>query len=137
MTKPLSQNLSYTLLINCAPQQGRAAYSAYLFASAVLDAGLSIHTLFFYGEGVHNANKLTVMPQDESNLPAQWDALIQAHKLHAIACVSSAIRRGVLDTAQSTRHDFSETTCYPSFEIGGLGQFVSAVAESDRLVSFG
>lgn len=129
--------MRYTLLVCAAPQSGEAASSAYRFAEAALAAGHSIERLFFYGEGAHNASRLTVMPQDEANLPARWDALIRKNKLASTACVSSAIRRGVVDAAESARHELDAVSCYESSEIGGLGQLLDAMSRADRVVSFG
>jgi tRNA 2-thiouridine synthesizing protein D len=129
--------LRYTLLISAAPQSGEAAHTAYRFAEAALSAGHSIEQLFFYGAGVHNASKITVMPQDEPNLPARWDALIREHGLSSTACVSSAIRRGVVDAAESARHELGAVSCFESSEIGGLGQLIDAMSRADRVVSFG
>ena len=124
--------MRYTLLICAAPQSGEAANSAYRFAKAALASGHS-----FYGDGAHNASRLTVMPQDEPNLPARWDAFIREHRLESTACVSSAIRRGVVDATESARHELDAVSCYDSSEIGGLGQLVDAMSRADRVVSFG
>ncbi len=129
--------MRYTLLINAAPQSGEAAHSAIRFAEAALRQGHSIEQLFFYGEGVMNASTLTVMPQDEQNLPASWDALIQKNDLSSIVCVSSAIRRGIIDTQEATRHQLSAVSCYESSEIGGLGSLIHALSNTDRVLSFG
>ena len=129
--------MRYTLLVNAAPQTGGAAHSALRFVEAALAGGHSIERLFFYGDGVYNASRLTVMPQDEANLPALWDALIRKHKLESVACVSSAIRRGVLDATESSRHELNVVSCYDSSEIGGLGQLIDAISNADRLISFG
>lgn len=129
--------MRYTLLICAAPQSGEAANSAYRFAKAALASGHSIERLFFYGDGAHNASRLTVMPQDEPNLPARWDAFIREHRLESTACVSSAIRRGVVDATESERHELDAVSCYDSSEIGGLGQLVDAMSRADRVVSFG
>ena len=129
--------LRYVLLINAAPQSGEAAKSALRFAEALLKMGHHIERLFFYGDGVMNASNLTVMPQDETNLPAAWNALIEANDLSSVVCVSSAIRRGIVDSAEAQRHELPASSCYTSSEIGGLGQLIEALSNCDRTLSFG
>ena len=129
--------LRYALLINAAPQSGEAAMSALRFAETLLTMGHQIERLFFYGDGVINASSLTVMPQDETNLPAAWNALIVENGLSSVVCVSSAIRRGILDSAEARRHELPASNCHASSEIGGLGQFIEALGNCDRALSFG
>ena len=129
--------LSYTLLINAAPQTGEAAKSALRFAESLLRMGHRIECLFFYGDGVMNTSTLTVMPQDEINLPAAWNALIEANEFSSVVCVSSALRRGIVDSTEAQRHELSASSCYASSEIGGLGQLIEALSKSDRTLSFG
>lgn len=129
--------LRYLVIVNAAPQSSEAAHSAYRFATALLDQGHSIEQLFFYGDGAHNASDVTVMPQDEPNLPALWHALIEEHAITSTACVSSAIRRGILDETESNRHELNAITCYPTSEIGGLGQLIAALDSAERVISFG
>ena len=129
--------LRYTLLINAAPQSSQAAKTALRVAESLLQMGHHIERLFFYGDGVLNASRLTVMPQDEINIPAAWHALIEANDLASVVCVSSAIRRGIVDAAEAQRHELPATSCYTSSEIGGLGQLIEAMSNSDRMLSFG
>ena len=129
--------LRYVLLISAAPQSGEAAKSALRFAEALLKMGHHIERLFFYGDGIMNASSLTVMPQDETNLPAAWNALIEENGLSSVVCVSSAIRRGIVDSAEARRHELPASSCYTSSAIGGLGQLIEALSNCDRTLSFG
>jgi tRNA 2-thiouridine synthesizing protein D len=69
-TPKASGALRYTLLINAAPQSSQGAKTALRFAESLLQMGHNIERLFFYGDGVLNASSLSVMPQDEINIPA-------------------------------------------------------------------
>lgn len=131
------KTLRYALLINAAPQSGEAAMSALRFAETLLSMGHQIERLFFYGDGVINASSLTMMPQDETNLPDAWSTLIEENGLLSVVCVSSAIRRGIVDSAEARRHELPASSCYTSSEIGGLGQLIEALDKCDRTLSFG
>lgn len=99
--------------------------------------GHELYRIFFFGDGAHNASKLSVVAQDEKNLQRQWSELIDEHGIDSVVCVSSALRRGVLDQTEAERHDLGSASAYENSEVAGLGQLVDAAVHSDRLVNFG
>ncbi|MGI9251074.1 MAG: sulfurtransferase complex subunit TusD [Pseudohongiellaceae bacterium] len=127
----------FAIVIHGAPCSSESAHTAYRFTRAALENGHRIHRLFFFGDGVYNLNRLAVAAQDETNLPAQWNELILKHKLDAVVCVSSAVRRGIVDTQEAERHELGAASAYPSAEIAGLGQLVDAALHADRTINFG
>ena len=127
----------FSLLVYAAPHSQQAAESAYRFAVATLAQGHSIHRVFFYGDGVHNASALAAPPQDEQNLPARWQILAQAHGLDLVVCIAAAVRRGVLDSHEARRHEKPGHNLRDGFELSGLGQLAEAAIASDRLITFG
>lgn len=129
--------MKFSLVIYAAPYSSEAASSALRFAQSVLEQDHEIYRLFFFGDGVHNASQLAVVAQDETNLQQQWDNLIQRHEIDSVICVSSALRRGVLNEAEADRHRRGSASAFASSEIAGLGQLVDATLHSDRVVSFG
>jgi tRNA 2-thiouridine synthesizing protein D len=129
--------MKFTLVILGAPYSDSASQSALAFAQAALDAGHSIYRLFFYANGVHNATRLAAPPQDELDLPAGWQQLIQKHQLDAVACIAAALRRGLLDSTEAQRYQKNTDNIAPEFELSGLGQLIEASALSDRVVTFG
>lgn len=129
--------MKFSIVVYAAPYSSEAASTAFNFTKTLLDQGHDIYRLFFFGDGVHNANKLAVVAQDEVNLQQQWDKLITSHQLDSIVCVTSAIKRGIVDTAESRRHDLEAASMYDSSEIAGLGQLIDATINSDRIVNFG
>lgn len=126
-----------SLIIHGAPGTSQGPQSALTFCQAALDAGHQIYRLFFYEDGVHNASALAVWPQDERDLHAAWTTLIRDHKLDAVVCVASALKRGVLNEDEATRYEKSAASLGPGYDISGLGQWVDACLHSDRVVSFG
>jgi len=129
--------VKFSIVIYSAPYSSQAATSAFHFAETLLKQGHEIYRLFFFGDGVHNASKLATVAQDEINLQQQWDAMIRNHKLDSVVCVTSAIRRGIVDSQESKRHNLDAVSMYASSEIAGLGQLVDATINSDRVVNFG
>lgn len=129
--------MKFAIIVYASPYSAEAGQSAYNFSKAALAQGHSIFRLFFFADGVHNANRLTVLPQDESNLQHQWDSLIKQHQLDSVICVSSALKRGILNATEAARYELDSTSAHESSEISGLGQLVDATVQSDRVVSFG
>ncbi len=127
----------FSILVHAPPYSSEAAGTALRFAEAVLRAGHKIHRIFFFADGVHNANRLTVVSRDENNLQDQWRAFLREHAIDGTVCVSSAIKRGIIDAREAERHELDGDSMHPEFAIGGLGQWVDACLHSNRVVSFG
>ena len=75
--------------------------------------------------------------QDKINLQLQWSKLNEEHDIDSVICVSSALRRGVLDQTEAERHELGTASAYESSEVAGLGQLIDAALHSDRVVNFG
>ena len=129
--------MKFSIVIYAAPYSTESAATALRFATSLIQQGHELYRVFFFGDGVHNASKLAVVAQDEINLQKQWNELIQEHDIDSVICVSSALRRGVLDQTEADRHELATASAYESSEVGGLGQLVDATLNSDRVVNFG
>ena len=129
--------MKFSIVIYAAPYSTESAATALRFAESLIQQGHELYRLFFFGDGVHNASKLTVVAQDEINLQLQWSKLIEEHDIDSVICVSSALRRGVLDQIEADRHELGTASAYESSEVGGLGQLIDASLHSDRVVNFG
>jgi tRNA 2-thiouridine synthesizing protein D len=129
--------VKFSIVIYAAPYSTESAATALRFAESLIQQGHVLYRLFFFGDGVHNASKLTVVAQDEINLQLQWSKLIEEHDIDSVICVSSALRRGVLDQTEAERHELGTASAYESSEVAGLGQLIDAALHSDRVVNFG
>ena len=129
--------MKFSIVIYAAPYSTESAASALRFAESLIQQGHELYRLFFFGDGVHNASKLTVVAQDEINLQLQWSKLIEEHDIDSVICVSSALRRGVLDQTEADRHELGTASAYESSDVAGLGQLIDASLHSDRVVNFG
>ena len=129
--------MKFSIVIYAAPYSTESAATALRFAESLIQEGHELYRLFFFGDGVHNASKLTVVAQDEINLQLQWSKLIEEHDIDSVICVSSALRRGVLDQTEADRHELGIASAYESSEVAGLGQLIDASLHSDRVVNFG
>lgn len=129
--------MKFAILINEGPYQHQAADSAYQFAKAALEKGHEIFRIFFYHDGVNNATRLTIPPQDDRNIVDRWTKLSQEYNLDLVVCIAAAQRRGILDANEAKRNGKNADNIADGFRISGLGQLIEAGIQADRLVVFG
>lgn len=129
--------MKFSIVVYTSPASSESAASALRFTNTLLQEGHEIYRLFFFSDGVQNVNRLVINAQDEMNLPQRWQQLIDNYELDSVACVSSAIRRGVINAEEAERYELDAVTLQSGTEIAGLGQLVDAAIHSDRLVQFG
>lgn len=129
--------MKFSIQINEGPYQHQASDTAYQFTKAALAAGHEVFRVFFYHDGVNNATKLAVPPQDDRDIPKLWSALSKENDLDLVVCIAAAQRRGMMDADEAKRQGFEDNNLIEGFRISGLGQLIEAGVESDRLVVFG
>lgn len=130
------QPLNYALLVTGPVYGQQAALSAYQFAGALLARGHRISQVFFYRDGVLNANALTAPASDEFHLVNAWRDLAAVHDIALNVCVAAALRRGVVDAAQAEQEQLSAANLHPAFTLAGLGELAQAALTCDRVVQF-
>lgn len=128
--------LSFALLVCGAPYGSESASLAYLFARELMAQGHQLKKVFFYQEGVMNANLLTSPASDEENLVANWRTLAQEHGVELDVCVAAALRRGLLDHQEAEAAGLTVANVSEPFVLSGLGQLADAALDVDRLVQF-
>lgn len=113
------------LLITGSPHECQAARSAWHFASALLQGGHTINCLFLQGDAIF----LATQPQDGSRTgdsnACNWEQLLSDWALPATVCAGSASERALDDHCLR-----------PGWRIGGLGDWVSACQDADRILQF-
>lgn len=129
--------MQYSLHVTCAPYSQQGNLTALNFATALIKSGHTLNRVFFSSDGVLTGSNLTVIPQDEIDIPAQWQALATDHQVELILCVSACLKRGIIDQGEASRYETSAHNMAPSFTLSGLGQLAEAAITSDRLVTFG
>jgi len=128
--------MRYTLLVTGPAYGTQHASSALLFARALLNAGHHLESVFFYREGVLNANQLTAPASDEVDMVREWHRLQQASGAALNVCVAAALRRGVTDSQEAARLQLAASNLQPGFALSGLGALAEAALHCDRLVQF-
>ena len=118
--------MKFGILVNEGPYNHQASDSAYQFAKAAIEKGHEVWRVFFYYDGVNNANSIAEPQTDDRLVTKRWGELAKEHNVDLVVCVAAALRRGVKD----------ENTA-EGFRISGLGQLIEAGIQCDRVVTFG
>ncbi|PAU81039.1 hypothetical protein CK501_05605 [Halovibrio salipaludis] len=111
--------------ITAGPNERQALHSAWCFASALLQAGHSINRIFLQGDAVFLAANPTPASPFRNENANQWERLIAAWSLPATVCIGSAEQRAL-----------GEGHLRPGWSTGGLGDWVMACTEADRILQF-
>lgn len=128
--------MNYCLHITSAPHINAGANTGLLFARALLETQHQLSRVFFSGNGVHNANALSISPQDEQNIPQVWQDLARQHGIELQVCISSAFKHGIINESEARRYDKPQYNLLEGFELSGLGQLVEACMLYDRVIRF-
>jgi len=128
--------MRYALLVTGPAYGTQQATSALLFANALLAAGHQLESVFFYREGVLNANQLTAPASDEFDLVRAWQTLSQTQGVALNICVAAALRRGVTDQQEASRLALPGANLPPGFTLAGLGALAEALLRCERMVQF-
>lgn len=128
--------MRFAIMVTGPAYGTQQASSALQFAEALLAAGHQLSSVFFYREGVYNANQLTSPASDEFDLVRGWQKLNEQQGVELHICVAAALRRGVTDKAEAERQGLAGANLQPGFSLSGLGALAQAALTCDRMVQF-
>ncbi|WP_301098467.1 sulfurtransferase complex subunit TusD [Otariodibacter sp.] len=117
--------MKYVIAIRHSVYGNQGAYLAYQIVQELLVEGHTITQIFFFQDGVSNANKFVYPANDEVNLVENWKSLAETYRLPLHLCISAAQRRGIVENNLSTH-----------FTLAGLGEFSQTILQADRLLTF-
>jgi tRNA 2-thiouridine synthesizing protein D len=126
----------YIILVTGPVYGSQQASSALLFSYALLESGHNLHGVFFYREGVLNANRLVTVSGDEVSMVEAWQTLHQDKHIPLRVCISSALRRGVTGLHKAGKSTYGDHNLHPDFELTSLGALAESILICDRLVQF-
>lgn len=128
--------MRFALMVTGPAYGTQQASSAYQFACAVLNSGHELSSVFFYQDGVGNANALTSPASDEFDLVRAWQRLHEQHQIALHICVAAALRRGVVDDTEAGQQGLPCANLQTGFSLSGLGALAEAALTCDRMVQF-
>jgi len=116
--------MKFALLIRGVAAGQRS--TALAFAEEALAQGHQILQIFFQSDGVHQANRLGAPPPAEFNAAGAWSEFAASRNIDLVLCGTAGLRRGV-----------REANLAPGFRISGVGQWLEASLQADRIIIFG
>lgn len=117
--------MKYSILVTAPPYDHEGSRQALTFCHQLLEDGHELSQVFFYQAGIYNAVASMAPPSDELNVYSAWKDLQQQSQAHLRVCITAGEKRGINDTVIEA-----------PFEQTGMGEFFTALHESDRLVQF-
>ncbi|QJC28285.1 sulfurtransferase complex subunit TusD [Enterobacteriaceae endosymbiont of Plateumaris braccata] len=129
--------MTFSLLIMGSPYSTQNAYSAYFFTNAVIKEKHYVKDIFFYRNGVYNANKYINLDNYKINLVKCWKYLSNKYHINLYICISSALKRGIiLDKNQISNNQLINNLIESEFQITSLSILAKSVLTCDRFIQF-
>lgn len=128
--------MRYTLLVTGPAYGTQHAKSALLFARELLLVGHQIESIFFYREGVLNANEFVTSTSDEFDLVRAWKDLHDKKSVSLKICITAAMRRGIINKEESIRLKLSGYNLQSGFKLSSLLELATATLMCDRVIQF-
>ena len=129
-------SVSFALLVTGPVYGSEQSYAAYQFAQAVIKKGHALSGVFFYQDGVTNANSLSSPANDECDLHSLWCNFSNEHGVSLHTCIAAAQRRGILDEVTAKEAEKTAFNVPPPFLLSGLGQLAEMLLTADRVDRF-
>ena len=128
--------MNYTILVMGAAYGTQNASTAFLFCQSLVTTEHKLHSVFFYCDGVLNANKMNTPAVDEFNLIQSWQALNIKFNVNLYVCISAALRRGILEDEEISDVNIKKGNLALFFKLSGLIELANSIKICDRIVQF-
>ncbi|PVX42687.1 tRNA 2-thiouridine synthesizing protein D [Pasteurella langaaensis DSM 22999] len=125
--------MRYVIAVKNSVYGAQGAFSAYQLAQEIVERGHEISQIFFWQDGVSNANDFVHPANDEFNLVKAWQEFSQQYNIPLHLCISASQRRGIVDNLTALLPSQRNLADY--FVLAGLGEFMQATLEADRVVT--
>lgn len=112
------------------PPYSNLTITALNYIEAALLSNINLVGVFFYQDGVLNANSKIHIASDEFQTIKRWQSLHEQYHLPLHLCITAAEKRGMSD------EDNASTLIHHAFTISGLGELVALSTSADTLVQF-
>lgn len=128
--------MNYVIMVTGPPYGTENTNTALLFSYALINRGHVLSSVFFYFNGVLNANNMVSPSDDECNLVAAWQKLSNTFKVKLHVCISAAYRRGVIGDEQAVKIGIKKGNLAYGFFLIGLSELSEYFNICDRIIQF-
>ncbi len=131
----MKSTILFTLIVHGEPDAA-SHLSAQNFIESAVELGHSIHSVFFYGDATSLCAQLTDDSQTKINTQKTWLKLSKQFNFPLQGCITTAIRRGVVDSLQAQQNGI-HSNLLDGFELDGLGVLAESIFNNHRIIEFG
>ncbi|CAL4326584.1 sulfurtransferase complex subunit TusD [Buchnera aphidicola] len=128
--------MNYTILVTGSAYGTQNASTAFLFCQALVKTTHILHSIFFYCDGVSNANSMITPAIDEFNLIKAWQKLNKKYQVNLYVCYSAALRRGILENDNTDHSNIKKGNLALFFQTSGLIELANSINICDRIIQF-
>lgn len=128
--------MKLTILVTSPPTASLTVQQAIQFIELAVREGQAIDNIFFYMDGVNNANAYLHPASDEFNAHHAWSAIAEKFNIPLLVCITAAERRGVIDKKLALQNGAEGANLKAPFLQVGLSDFFERLHNVDRLVQF-
>ncbi|WP_187306489.1 sulfurtransferase complex subunit TusD [Buchnera aphidicola] len=129
--------MNYVILVSDFSNHSENSISAFLFSQALLSAGHILKNVFFFYNGVFDANKMLILPSDRFNASLEWENLSNIHNIPLYVCSSASLERGIFSHNELKNIDHVKfVNLSSSFKFIGYTEWLLDVVQCDRLIQF-
>lgn len=128
--------MKYAIIIMSSFYSTQNSISALLFARALIKRKHQLISVFFYSDGVFNANKKNITEDNEINLIHSWKRLSVDFNIRICVCVKSAFQRGLIFREDFKKVKNSQELLDSKFKLSGLLVFAEITQQCDRILQF-
>lgn len=118
--------------VHSCPINTPNSFHAIEFIKAAIAKKHTILQVFFYSQGVNNANKSIYFAEDETNFVTEWQKLQEQHNIILNCCIGSALKRGIIALNNNQKNN----NLAQGFNIVGTTSWIEASNQADRMVQF-
>lgn len=120
--------MKYCIVVYSQPNPHEQKPTPIRFIESAIRQNHEIYRVFFYGDGIFNAD-------DRANAK-QWQTLQRTNKLDLVVCVTAALKRGLISEEEANGRTSPPVNVAGGFELAGLGQLADAAVICDRVITF-
>lgn len=129
-------SLNYCILINSSPYGVQNSFSALRFTQSLILEKHFLKSVFFYSEGVYNANFAVLQDKNEINFIKEWKKIKKISGCQLNICISSGNKRGIFDKKTIKYLKNFHVNLDDDFNLTSLVDFSKSVFFCDRLIQF-
>jgi tRNA 2-thiouridine synthesizing protein D len=126
----------FAIVVHGSAATSDSHQSAQDFIQATVDLGHKVNSVFFYGDA--SAISIKIKHNQETGFLVQqnWLKLSQQLEIPLQSCISTSIKRGVVDLQQANETG-EPVNLVDGFELVGLGALAESIHSNFKLIEFG